>query len=91
MSDPEIAIEYAMQVNRAAVNLTGFDAILDCGPAYGPRSGCLTTNCAMTTPNLGTPSAVNLASATNIGSADASTNAGVTAKPLTTFTRRWRS
>jgi len=50
----------------------------------GSGGPCLTTSCAMTTPNLGTPSAINLANATNLPAAalpapGASTKGGVTA------------
>lgn len=36
------------------------------GNTSGTGNFCLTTSCVMTTPNLGTPSAINLANATNV-------------------------
>jgi hypothetical protein len=49
----------------------------------GTGSVCLTTNCVMTTPNLGTPSAINLSNATAASLPGATiANAGVTATQL---------
>src|SRR5258707_1046740 len=50
-------IVWAQNYNFGTVTVTN---------ASGTGNFCLTTNCAMTTPNLGTPSAINLTNATNV-------------------------
>ena len=70
-------------------------AAADISGLYGGASGtgtlCLTTNCAMITPNVGTPSAINLANATNLPASalpaftgDATSSAGSSALTLAT-------
>ena len=52
----------------------------------GSGNVCLTTNCVMTTPNLGTPSALTLTNATGLASAGLNANAVTSAKLTTEIT-----
>jgi hypothetical protein len=64
-SSPGVGLaHFAGSTNTATSSaVTAADAT---GNTSGSGNFCLTTNCVMATPNLGTPSAVNLANATNV-------------------------